>query len=107
MIDYGDLVDIVGSKEAVKILRFRLAHYDMIYRELEALGKEALKVSEVRRVESVVGLLNEETLEKLKALHARMEEEVPELKGRVRIYAKGDPDFEVSDSFQSSHSLYR
>lgn len=107
VIDYGDLVDVVGKEEAVKILRFRLGHYGMIYEELEALGKEALDVSELRRVESVVGLLDEETLRKVKALHTRMEEDVPELKGRVGIYTKGDPGFEVSHSFPSFHFLRR
>jgi len=88
-------VDVVGPVEALKICRFRLRHYDWIYAELERVGASALQASEVRRVESCVGLLDQETLEKIKALHARLEEEVPELKGRVRIYEKGEPGFEV------------
>jgi hypothetical protein len=94
-VDYGELVDVVGRDETVKIMKFRIGHLGLIESEMMSLGQEAVEKSEVRRVESCVGLLDEATVEKIKALHKRMEDEVPELKGRVKVFERGDEGFEV------------
>lgn len=72
----------------------------MIYREMEALGKEALEASEVREVESLVGFVNREKVVEMKRALLRMEVELPEFEGMVKIYDKSDPEFKVRISFR-------
>jgi hypothetical protein len=95
IIDYSALVDQAGKDEAVKICRFRLGHYDLIYEDLKGIGQDLVEESEIRRVQAICGLLDEEKLERMKIMKERFEGDWPEFKGRVRIFEKKDPEFKV------------
>lgn len=106
IVDYSALADYVGKDEAIKICRFRLAHYDLIYDDLKAIEEELLEISEIRRVQAVCGLLDEEKLESMKGKKERFESDWPEFKGRMRILEKKDPVFKVIHViFQNSFDI--
>lgn len=72
-----------------------MGHYDLILEDLKGIGQELVETSEIRRVQAVCGLLDEEKLEKMKEMKERFEGDWPEFKGRVKLYEKKDPEFKV------------
>ncbi len=86
--DYNALVDVIGKESAQKILRFRLAHYDAIRKVVEEIGGDAFEASEIRKAETVIGVLYEQDWARIQSHHARFEEDNPELSGQWRLYEK-------------------
>lgn len=72
--DYNDLVDHIGTVATQKVVKFRLAHIDELFEVTRALGDKGVADSEIRRVESVSGILDEAALTRMKTQLKRFED---------------------------------
>jgi hypothetical protein len=78
------LVDQVGRDAAKKMVRFRLGHYEELEKVVGALGTRG-EASEMRRVESVTGILGMQAWESVRAGLHRFETECEEWRGLWRV----------------------
>ena len=99
--DFDKYSRIFGVDSARRIVRFELAHYDEIVQAARGLGPELFDDSEVRRVETVACVFNDEKLAELKAMLARFEAAVPEMAGRWKMVES--EAHEVSDDISVAH----
>ncbi|KAK7420759.1 hypothetical protein QQX98_002563 [Neonectria punicea] len=85
VLDFDKYTRIFGVEAAEKIVRFELAHFDEILHAAEGLGHELFAKSEVRRVDTVAAVFDDEKLEQLTVMLANFEAALPDLAGQWSI----------------------
>ena len=88
VLDYDKYLHRFGHEEAVKIVRFELAHYDAICATAKAFGQGVFERSEIREVETLAAVFSKQKLDLLRSQLKSFEAAFPDLKGRWWICEK-------------------
>ncbi|KPM43953.1 hypothetical protein AK830_g2609 [Neonectria ditissima] len=82
VLDFDKYTQLFGVETAKRIVRFELAHLDDVLGAAKELGPELFAKSEVRRVDTIAAVFDDEKLEQLKTMLANFEAAFPDLPGQ-------------------------
>ncbi|KAL6244773.1 hypothetical protein RBB50_008301 [Rhinocladiella similis] len=83
--DYARLRRLYDHETAVRIVRFELAHFDVIRSIVTEVGPELLDKAEIRSVDAIAIAFSDEKVVELKQMLQEFESGFPDLKGLWRV----------------------
>ena len=83
--DYAKYSTLLGPENAKRIVRFELAHLDAIFEAVDSLGPEVVRKSELRRVEAIAALFEDEAVDSMRNMLFRFEAAFPDMVGRWKV----------------------
>jgi glycine/D-amino acid oxidase-like deaminating enzyme len=86
--DFSKYTKIFGREHAMQIVRFELAHYQQILDLVKSVGPELEEKSEIRWIDALLAVFEDDQLNELRRMLALFETFFPDLRSKWRIVEK-------------------
>lgn len=88
--DFDKYSKIFGRETAARIVRFELAHYQSIKDVVERVGPDLVSKSELRWINAVYTVFEDDKVVKLRTMLKSFEDALPDLQGRWKVVGKDE-----------------